>query len=152
MGIVQTEKQMYNLGIFIGERLEESNILLLEGDLGAGKTTLTQGIAKGLGISEMITSPTFVLINEYLSGKKKCYHMDLYRVNNIEELYEIGIEDYLGNDNVCIIEWPDTIRPLLPSDYTTIQIKKIGNERELHVVEVLGNTNIQEAINEYFSL
>lgn len=152
MGTVYTEQEMLSLGQYIGQHLEKNNIVLLVGDLGAGKTTLAKGIAKGLEIDEPVTSPTFVLINEYLSGRIVCYHMDLYRINSEEELYDLGIEEYLFGNGVCIIEWPNIATDFLPNDYTVVEITKTDIGRNVVVQKVIGKGNIKEAIDEYFSL
>ncbi len=102
-------------------------VFTLSGDLGAGKTTLVQAICKDLGVRENVTSPTFSLVNEYTyldkNGNEQLFrHLDLYRLKNIEEALDIGIEDYLFDGNYCFIEWPEIIKPLLPDDTTKINI------------------------------
>ncbi|HKL94494.1 MAG TPA: tRNA (adenosine(37)-N6)-threonylcarbamoyltransferase complex ATPase subunit type 1 TsaE [Clostridia bacterium] len=90
---------------FIAENLFGGEVILLNGELGAGKTTFTKGLARALGITEEVTSPTFTLLNVYESGRLPLYHMDMYRIESAEELYETGIEDYLSKDGITVIEW-----------------------------------------------
>lgn len=89
----------------IAENLFGGEVILLNGELGAGKTTFTKGLARALGITEEVTSPTFTLLNVYESGRLPLYHMDMYRIESAEELYETGIEDYLSKDGITVIEW-----------------------------------------------
>ncbi|MGM0471143.1 MAG: tRNA (adenosine(37)-N6)-threonylcarbamoyltransferase complex ATPase subunit type 1 TsaE, partial [Bacillota bacterium] len=115
-------EETIKLGTKIGKVLNSGDIICLQGDLGAGKTYLAKGILKGLGVDEEITSPTYTLINEY-QGRLPAYHIDLYRVSDYRELHDIGLEDYLYDDGVSIIEWPDKAGPLMPDNYLNITIK-----------------------------
>lgn len=110
-------------GIKLGKILKGGDIVCLNGDLGAGKTTLTKSIGLGLGVTEYITSPTFTLINEY-SGKYPVYHFDTYRLENIEELHDLGFDEYFYSNGVSIIEWADKIERFLPEDRIVLDIKK----------------------------
>lgn len=133
--IIRTKspEETFDLGVKLGRVLKRGDIVLLNGDLGAGKTQLTKGIAKGLEVDEYITSPTFTLVNEY-RGNIPLYHFDVYRINNIDELYEIGFEEYIFGEGVCVIEWGDAIREILPDNIIDINIKKIDdNTREIHI-------------------
>jgi len=108
------------------------NILLLKGNLGAGKTTFTQFLLKKLESSDEVNSPTYSLVNEYNTPKGKVYHFDLYRLKNIEEVYDIGIEEYLDNAFLCIIEWPEVYEEeLYGLKYHTMSIVNTGDEREV---------------------
>ncbi|KMQ60080.1 ATPase [Chryseobacterium angstadtii] len=108
------------------------NILLLKGNLGAGKTTFTQFLLKNLGSEDEVNSPTYSIVNEYNSPKGKIYHFDLYRLKNIEEVYDIGIEEYLDNAFLCIIEWPEVYEEeLYGLKYHTMSIVNTGDEREI---------------------
>ncbi|KFF26766.1 tRNA (adenosine(37)-N6)-threonylcarbamoyltransferase complex ATPase subunit type 1 TsaE [Chryseobacterium vrystaatense] len=108
------------------------NILLLKGNLGAGKTTFTQFLLKKLGSQDEVNSPTYSIVNEYNTPKGKIYHFDLYRLKNIEEVYDIGIEEYLDNAFLCIIEWPEVYEEeLYGLNYHTMSIVNTGDEREI---------------------
>ena len=113
--------------------MDEYRIFILKGNLGAGKTTLVQQICTLLKTEDVVTSPTFALINPYLTEKAKVFHMDMYRVNSPEEAIEFGIEEYLWDeDNFCFIEWPDSIEILLPEKYVEIKIRQMPDQsREL---------------------
>ena len=104
--------------------LKASDTVCMRGDLGAGKTAFVQGLAKGLGIGEYITSPTFTIVNVYESGRLKLYHFDVYRIEEPEEMYEIGYDEYIGGDGVCVIEWPQLIEEILPDNRYEIEILK----------------------------
>lgn len=108
------------------------NILLLKGNLGAGKTTFTQFLIKNLGSKDEVNSPTYSIVNEYNSPKGKIYHFDLYRLKNIEEVYDIGIEEYLDNAFLCIIEWPEVYEDeLYGLNYHSMSINNTGENREI---------------------
>lgn len=127
------------LGKTIGQSLKGGEILCFSGDLGAGKTTLTQSIAKGMGIDDYVTSPTFTIINEY-DGNIKLYHFDVYRLGDADELFDIGYEEYIESDGVCIIEWSNLIEEELPKDRLEIQLKRFDGENERQMwIEAKGN-------------
>ncbi|OCK50972.1 tRNA (N6-adenosine(37)-N6)-threonylcarbamoyltransferase complex ATPase TsaE [Chryseobacterium sp. CBo1] len=108
------------------------NILLLKGNLGAGKTTFTQFLLKNLGSEDEVNSPTYSIVNEYKSPKGKIYHFDLYRLKNIDEVYDIGIEEYLDNSFLCIIEWPEVYEDeLYGLEYHSMSINSTGESREI---------------------
>lgn len=114
----------------IGERLaallQAGDVLLLLGDLGAGKSELTRGIARGLGISATVASPSFTILNVYDQGRLPLYHFDWYRLNGAEELYEMGMEEYLGGDGVAVVEWPSQCPEAIPEDRLEIRIEPAG--------------------------
>ncbi len=114
----------FALGKSIGEKAQPGQIYTLEGDLGTGKTVFTQGLAAGLGITEPVNSPTFTIVQVYEEGRLPLYHFDVYRIGDIEEMDEIGYEDYFYGEGVCLIEWAGLIRELLPDRRTTIRIEK----------------------------
>ncbi|MFA7315048.1 MAG: tRNA (adenosine(37)-N6)-threonylcarbamoyltransferase complex ATPase subunit type 1 TsaE [Candidatus Magasanikbacteria bacterium] len=129
-----TNEEMIALGEKISKNLVGGDIVLLQGELGAGKTTITKGIAKGLKISDEIVSPTFTIMNVYENGK--LVHIDTYRLENANDLIEIGVEDYLGQPNtITIIEWPEKIKNILKNK-KTIEIsivKQDNNSREISI-------------------
>ena len=117
-------KDTYELGKSMGEKAQKGDVYLLLGDLGVGKTVFTQGFADGLGITEPISSPTFTIIQEYEDGRLPFYHFDVYRIGDIEEMEEIGYQDYFYGNGVCLIEWANLIEELLPNTAKKIVIEK----------------------------
>ena len=107
----------------IAKNLTGGEFIAMYGDLGAGKTAFVQGLAKSLGIENHITSPTFTIVNEY-EGRLPLYHFDVYRIADPDEMYEIGYEEYVDSDGVCIVEWAELIEDLFPNDYYKITILK----------------------------
>ncbi len=136
-------------GYRIGKILAVGDILCLVGDLGAGKTTLTQSIARGLDVDDYVTSPTFTLINEY-EGRFPVYHFDVYRINDIEEMYDLGYEEYFGLKGVTIIEWANMIEEILPKERLNIEIKR-GNEMDKREIIFSGYGKRYEEIVEELS-
>jgi tRNA threonylcarbamoyladenosine biosynthesis protein TsaE len=112
------------LGQKLGQEATPSAVYSLIGDLGVGKTVLTQGIARGLGIDEPICSPTFTIVQEYHSGRMPFYHFDVYRIGDPEEMDEIGFDDYVYGDGLTLIEWANLIRDMMPASYREITIEK----------------------------
>lgn len=121
------------IGEGIGKEIKDGGIVCLFGNLGSGKTTLTQGIAKGLGVEQNIVSPTFILMRRYEIGDRFLFHIDLYRLNNIEEVKGLGIEEILEDPkNIVIIEWPEKIIDALPRRRREIRISSLSEtEREI---------------------
>ncbi len=117
-------RETYELGREIGLRAKKGQIYTLEGDLGVGKTVFTQGVADGLGIKEPVSSPTFTIIQEYEEGRLPFYHFDVYRIGDVEEMEEIGYDDYFFGEGVCLIEWADLIREILPEHVISVKIEK----------------------------
>lgn len=115
------------IGKIIAENLIKGTVLCLDGDLGAGKTTLTQYIAKEFGIKEYITSPTFTIIKEY-EGILPFYHMDVYRIDSEDDMYDLGYEEYIYSEGVCIIEWSQKISNMLPTNRINIYIQRTNDE------------------------
>jgi len=127
-----TVEETQKIGFILGKLVFGSSVILCQGDLGAGKTSLAQGVAKGMGINEEITSPTFVIIKEYTSGNLPFYHMDLYRMENPEAIYELGFDDYLYGQGVTFIEWAEkTPNLLMPKEYLLVQITFCGTGRQI---------------------
>lgn len=110
------------LGGRLAEELQAGDVVLLEGPLGAGKSELARGIAMGLGVRETVTSPSFTILNAYTSGRIPLYHFDWYRLESEEELYELGLEEYLGGDGVALVEWPGRCPEALPGKFMMIEI------------------------------
>ncbi len=114
----------FALGQQIGEAAVPGEVYTLTGDLGVGKTVFTQGVAKGLGIKGAVNSPTFTILQVYEEGRLPFYHFDVYRIGCVEEMDEIGYEDYFYGDGVCFIEWADLIEEILPKNCRKITISK----------------------------
>ena len=124
--IIETNsaEETFALGKALGEKASPGQVYTLDGDLGTGKTVFTQGVAAGLGITEAISSPTFTIIQEYDTGRLPLYHFDVYRIGDIEEMEEIGYDDYFFGEGICLIEWADLIREILPEHVIRITIEK----------------------------
>jgi tRNA threonylcarbamoyladenosine biosynthesis protein TsaE len=128
-----------DFGIKLGNILKSGDIVCLNGDLGAGKTTLTKSIGLGLGVTDYITSPTFTLINQY-NGRLAVYHFDVYRLENVDELYDLGFDEYFYGKGVCIIEWAEKIEKLLPRERIVLDIEK-GKDIDERVIRITGHGN-----------
>lgn len=116
--------------------LEKYKVVLFNGSMGAGKTTLISTLCKNLGSNDDISSPTFSIVNEYISNIGKIYHFDFYRIENIEEAFDIGLEEYLYSDDYCFIEWAEKIEELLPKSYLIINISIHSEiERSIEIIE-----------------
>ena len=113
------------LGKKLAESLRPGDVIAYFGDLGAGKTAFTRGIAEGLGVSEQVTSPTYTIVNEYLSGRLPLFHFDMYRLSSPEELFEIGWEDYLERGGICAVEWSENVSGAFPSGTIKVKLDKI---------------------------
>ncbi len=117
-------EETYALGRAIAGEARPGQIYTLIGDLGVGKTVFTQGMAEGLGIDEPVNSPTFTIVQVYEEGRMPFYHFDVYRIGDVEEMEEIGYEDYFYGEGLCLIEWANLIEEILPDTYTQITIEK----------------------------
>ena len=120
---IETEK----VGEALGKVLKPGSILAYEGDLGAGKTAFTRGLARGLGATEMVTSPTYTIVNEYLSGRMPLFHFDMYRLASSDDLWDIGWEDYLERGGVCAVEWSENVADAMEGAIT-VCIQKTGDD------------------------
>ena len=130
----QTPGETQNIGKEIGKQLRQGDLVALIGDLGTGKTCLTQGIARGVGVysNQIVNSPSYTLINEY-AGKIPIYHVDLYRLQNHDEILDLGLDEYLKGNGICIIEWADKLGSL-QIDHTRIQITWLSEmTREIEI-------------------
>ena len=117
-------EETFRVGKELGEKAYAGQVFTLTGDLGVGKTVFTQGLAKGLGIEEPVNSPTFTIVQEYDGGRLPFYHFDVYRIGDVEEMEEVGFDDYVMGEGVSLIEWADLIREILPDKRTEILIEK----------------------------
>ena len=120
----RSPEETYELGRKIGLQARPGQVYTLTGDLGVGKTVFTQGVAAGLGITEPVSSPTFTMVQVYEEGRLPFYHFDVYRIGDIEEMEEIGYDDYFFGKGICLIEWAELIEEILPDDRISITIEK----------------------------
>lgn len=141
---IRSEKDLTEVANWVIAEMASVKIFLLEGDLGAGKTTLVKYICQALNVKDVVQSPTFSIIHEYQFPKlrknqiDRVYHMDLYRIKTLAEAYEIGIEDYLYDEHACLIEWPEVIFPILPDEFHRILIETTQDEqRKIRILKRL---------------
>lgn len=129
-----SDEETEQFGENLAESLSAGSVIALTGDLGAGKTAFTRGLARGLGYKGRVTSPTFTIVNEYLGGKYPLFHFDMYRLGSSDELYDIGFDDYLSQGGICAIEWANNVDDALPSGTINIKISRISdNERLIEI-------------------
>ena len=131
--ISQSAEETHFLGEKLGSLLQGGNILCLSGDMGAGKTAFTKGIGKGMGIEEYITSPTYTIVNEH-EGRIPLYHFDVYRLESVEEMYEIGYEEYFFSKAAVVIEWADIIEEIIPDERLWITLKKSSEDNVREII------------------
>ena len=117
------------------EALEGRTVVLLRGGMGAGKTTLVSRIAALLGAEDAVTSPTFALVNQYEGTEQRIYHFDFYRIDNIEEVFDLGYEEYFYSGDLCLVEWPEKIEPLIPDDAMEVRITAGDGEERIFEIE-----------------
>ena len=127
--VTNSPEETRALGEKLAGTLKPGDVLLLKGDLGAGKSELTRGIARGLGVKETVTSPSFTILNVYESGRCPLYHFDWYRLEDAEEIFELGMDEYLGGDGVAVVEWPEKCPEAIPEKYTEVIITATGEEK-----------------------
>jgi len=128
-------KETEEFGRKFAEELKANTVIALVGPLGAGKTTLTKSIAEGLGVTEMLSSPTFTIVCEYETGRMPLFHFDVYRVNDPDELFEMGFEEYFYRGGVCLIEWANLVEDLLPENTITIKLD-YGEDEDSRTIEI----------------
>lgn len=130
--VARNLKELDDVAKEILDFIKDQNIVAIDGKMGAGKTTLIKSICKKLGVFEIVSSPTFSLVNEYTdTDGKSVFHFDFYRIKKLEEVYDIGYEEYFYSGNFCFIEWPEMITDLLPENHTIIKIKVGENEERI---------------------
>lgn len=142
--MTNTVLETIELGTRIGALLMPGDTVLLSGDLSAGKTTLTKGIGKALGICRIINSPTFTIVKEY-EGTYPLYHLDLYRLNGLNQ--DFDLEEYISGDGICVIEWPYQVTELLPNEFLLIEIKRMSNETRQITIKSVG-VRYDKVVNE----
>ena len=132
--ITDSPRQTESLGEALGKILPPGTVIAYLGDLGAGKTAFTRGLARGLGYREPVTSPTYTIVNEYLGGRLPLFHFDMYRLRSSDDLFDIGWEDYLDRGGVCAVEWSENVADAM-EDAVTVRIEKTGDESRRITIE-----------------
>ena len=135
--LVNSEQMTEQLGARMAALLQPGDVIAYYGDLGAGKTAFTRGLAAGLGISDRVTSPTYTIVNEYLSGRMPLFHFDMYRLGSADELFDIGWEDYLERGGVCAVEWSENVDEIF-EDPILVRIEKCDDDPSARRITVLG--------------
>ena len=132
--ITNSPQETENLGAALGKILKPGTVLAYRGDLGAGKTAFTRGLARGLGYKDPVTSPTYTIVNEYLGGRLPLFHFDMYRLSSSDDLWDIGWEDYLERGGVCAVEWSENVDDAM-ENAVYVTIHKTGEENRRIVIE-----------------
>ena len=122
------------IGAALSKILTPGSVIAYRGDLGAGKTAFTRGLARGLGVGDPVTSPTYTIVNEYLGGRMPLFHFDMYRLHSADDLWDIGWEDYLERGGICAVEWSENVRDAL-EDPITVTIEKLGEDTRRITIE-----------------
>ena len=128
------------IGASLARQLRANDVVLLLGDMGAGKSELTRGIARGLGVTGYVTSPTFTIVNEYDGGRLPLFHFDMYRLPDADALFDIGWEDYLDRGGVCAVEWSENVAEALPEDTVWVDIRRLEGEDNGRRITITGVT------------
>lgn len=136
--VTNGEGETEDLGAWLAGRLSPGAVIAFTGDLGAGKTAFTRGLARGLGITDRVTSPTFTIVNEYEGGRMPLFHFDMYRLGSSDELFDIGWEDYLARGGVCAVEWSERVEEALPEDAVTVSFARCPEEENWRVITMEG--------------
>ena len=132
--ITNSPAETESIGVALGQRLKPGTVIAYRGDLGAGKTAFTRGLARGLGCREIVTSPTYTIVNEYLGGRIPLFHFDMYRLRSSDDLWDIGWDDYLERGGVCAVEWSENVADAM-EDPIIITIEKTGEESRRITIE-----------------
>lgn len=135
-----SEAETEALGEALGRTLSPGAVVAFTGDLGAGKTAFTRGLARGLDIGERVTSPTFTIVNEYEGGRLPLFHFDMYRLGSSDELFDIGWEDYLRRGGVCAVEWSENVAEALPEDTVWVDLRRLEGEDNGRCITITGVT------------
>ena len=139
--ITTSPRQTEQVAEALGKGLKPGTVLAYEGDLGAGKTAFTRGLARGLGATDMVTSPTYTIVNEYLSGRMPLFHFDMYRLASSDDLWDIGWEDYQERGGVCAVEWSENVADAL-ENAIIVRIEKLGEEERK--ITILGGVEFED--------
>ena len=139
--ITNSPSQTEAVGAALAAVLQPGAVIAYRGDLGAGKTAFTRGLARGLGVRESVTSPTYTIVNEYLSGRMPLFHFDMYRLASSDDLWDIGWEDYLERGGVCAVEWSENVRDAM-EDAITVCIQKLGEDSRK--ITITGGVDLED--------
>ena len=132
--ITRSPAETEAVGQALGKALTPGTVIAYLGDLGAGKTAFTRGLARGLGCTDMVTSPTYTIVNEYLSGRMPLFHFDMYRLRSADDLFDIGWDDYLERGGVCAVEWSENVREAM-EDAITVRLEKLSEDSRKITIE-----------------
>ena len=137
--VMETER----LGCALAQKLRAGDVITYTGDLGAGKTAFTRGLAVGLGVTDRVTSPTYTIVNEYLSGRLPLFHFDIYRLHSADDLYDIGLDDYLLRGGVCAVEWSENAPDAFP-DAIRVEITRVPEDDEKRKITIVGGDGLAD--------
>ena len=135
--LTNCEQETEALGCRLAQRLKPGDVIAFTGDLGAGKTAFTRGLARGLGVTERVTSPTFTIVNEYEGGRLPLFHFDMYRLGSSDELFDIGWEDYLARGGVCAVEWSEIVDDAIEGGAIRVDIRR-GDSDNQRIITIKG--------------
>ena len=135
--VTNSPEETEALGAALAGRLEPGTVIAFTGDLGAGKTAFVRGLARGLGVQERVTSPTFTIVNEYEGGRLPLFHFDMYRLGSADELFDIGWEDYLARGGVCAVEWSENVADALEEGCLRVDIRR-GEDDDQRIITIGG--------------
>ena len=136
--LTKSPEETEAIGAALGKILTPGTVIAYQGDLGAGKTAFTRGLAKGLGCGDAVTSPTYTIVNEYLSGRLPLFHFDMYRLRSSEDLWDIGWEDYLDRGGVCAVEWSEMVTEALPPETIYVRFTRSPENDSWRTISIEG--------------
>ena len=139
--LTYSPEETESLGQRLGQTVQPGTLIAYTGDLGAGKTAFTRGLARGLGVTARVTSPTFTIVNEYEGGRLPLFHFDLYRLGSSDELWDIGWEDYLARGGVCAVEWSERCEDVLEESVVRIDLRR-GSSEDQRIITITGVENL----------
>ena len=136
--LTNSPEETESVGSALGRIIKPGTIIAYRGDLGAGKTAFTRGLARGLGADDMVTSPTYTIVNEYLGGRLPLFHFDMYRLRSADELFDIGWEDSLDRGGVCAVEWSEQVADAMPADTVYVTIARHPQQEDWRIITIEG--------------
>lgn len=140
--ITNSPEETEKIGAAIGKIIPAGTVLAYRGDLGAGKTAFTRGLARGLGFTEAVTSPTYTIVNEYLGGRLPLFHFDMYRLSSADDLFDIGWEDYLSRGGVCAVEWSEQVEDALPPESIRVTFRRRPEADDWRTITIEGGEKL----------